>query len=202
MPLPSIAVTYNNTIRDIVILENYRRDSLNLEPKFQHFIAEIILLRLFSILENTLMETAQKIACQAPYRNGTVPTLMLICRSSIDANYQFANYNRTKPQNTKWTMARFVNDTIKKVIPPTEPYRVNINNHALTINELRVVRNHIAHRTSSTLNEYKGIINTVFGAKLNIQPGAYLTSTKRLTSPKIDFYIRAVRIIVHDITNG
>lgn len=202
MPAPSLAATYNKALGDIQILENYRNDSKILEPKFQHFIAEVVIIRLFSILENCIRETALKVACQANYRNGTEPTLTLVCRSTIDAETQFINFNRPRPIRLKWTKASYVHNSTKEVIPITEQFRIQINNYAALLNEMRRVRNHIAHRTSSTRREYKNVIRHIFGANLKIQPGAYLTSTKRLSNPKIDSYIAISRIMINDITNG
>lgn len=202
MATPSIRVTYDKAISDIRILENYRRESLSLEPKFQHFVAEVILLRLFSIVEISLKETAMKLACQAPYRNGTAPTLLKNCRSLIDAENQFISYNRTHPARLSWTSSKFVKDSVKKVIPATEPFRTNLIVHSGTLEEMRKVRNHVAHRARSTYTNYMDVVNLTFGAKLKIQPGPFLTSTKRIPRAKIDFYIGAAKIILNDVTNG
>ncbi len=70
------------------------------------------------------------------------------------------------------------------------------------IDEMRIVRNHIAHRASSTYQDYKTVIFRIFGASLRIQPGAFLTSTKRLPRPKIIDYISISKIIVNEITCG
>lgn len=202
MAHPNIRVTYDKALRDIRILENYRRDSLSLEPKFQHFVAEVILLRLFSILEITLKETALKVACKAPYRNGILPSLLKKCNSLSDAENQFTNHNRSSPARLKWTNASFIKDSVKKVIPPTEPYRTNLVIHGSTLEEMRKVRNHVAHRARSTFTSYMDVVNMTLGAKLNIQPGPFLTSTKRIPRAKIDFYLGASKIILNDVTNG
>jgi hypothetical protein len=202
MPSPSIIATHSKALNDIQILENYRNDSKSLEPKFQHFIAEVVVIRLFSIIENCVRETALKVACQATYRNGTLPSLTLICRSTIDAENQFINYNRSRPERLKWTKASFIHKSTKEVIPLSEEFRVQVNNYAAFLNEIRRVRNHVAHRTDSTRKEYKNVLRHVFGAYLKIQPGAFLTSTKRLSNPKIDSYIVISRIMINDITNG
>lgn len=202
MATPSIRVTYDKAVSDIRILENYRRESLSLDPKFQHFVAEVVLLRLFSIVEISLKETALKLACQAPYRNGTTPNLLKICRSLIDAENQFINYNRTNPARLSWTNSKFVKESVKKVIPANKPFRTNLVVHGLILDEMRKVRNHVAHRARSTYTNYMDVVNLTFGAKLNIQPGPFLTSTKRIPRAKIDYYISTAKIILNEITNG
>lgn len=199
----SIDATHKSSIKGISILEKYRRESLLLDAKYQHFIAEIIMLRLFSILENCIIETAHKIACGAKYRNGNIPVLNLLCRSRNDANHQFKTYNRVKAKGyLQWAKANYVNDSVKEIIPDTEKYRISINNHGAILNEMRKIRNHIAHRTSSTHSDYKFVISSTFGAELKIQPGAFLTSTKRLPNPKIDEYIAKTKIVINEITLG
>lgn len=202
MALPSVKVTYDKAISDIQILENYRNESLSLEPKFQSFVSEVVLVRLFSIIEISLKETALKIACQAPYRNGTIPSLHIKCRSLIDAENQFINYNRPSPARLAWTNGKYIKDSVKKVIPGTEPFRTNIIVHGSTLDEMRKVRNHVAHRARSTYSKYMEVVTSTFGAKLNIQPGPFLTSTKRIPTAKIDYYLGAAKIILNDITNG
>ena len=202
MPRLSISSTYNKAINDITVLERYRRNALSLPPNYQHFIAEVIMLRLFSILENSIKNIALKLACKASYKNGVIPNPIVVCNSLADAENKFKNYNRRRPVNLKWTKASYINNSIQHIIPGNENFPVRINNFSNQINEMRIVRNHIAHRTSSTRIGYKTVIFSTFGAYLKIQTGAFLTSTKRIRIAKIDEYIRVSKIILNDITNG
>jgi hypothetical protein len=52
-------------------------DASYLDAKYQYVINEIVMLRLFSILENTIGEIAMKLACGANYRN-EIPHYSLI----------------------------------------------------------------------------------------------------------------------------
>ena len=202
MASPKIETTYSSAISQISVLEKYRSSSLSLEAKFQHLVSEVIMLRLFAIIENAIHDTALKIACGKPYRNGTNPNIFSICRSMAHANLQFQSYNRPKSIQTKWTKVAYINRSIKKIIPESEPFRQNISNFCTEISEMRNVRNHIAHRTSSTYTNYKQVIISTFGAHLKIKTGAFLTSTKRLPNPKINTYLSIAKIVVNDITKG
>jgi hypothetical protein len=203
MPAPRVSSTYSETIKDISVLLKYRSLSLSLDSVYQNFVAEVIMLRLFSLLENCCLEVASKLACEAPYRNGRVPRLMMKCNSLSDAERQFKTYNRRRSLNKlKWTNATFVSGSVREIIPSTEPFLISINNHSLIFEEMRIVRNQIAHRTKSTYTQFKTVINSTFGAYLKIQVGSYLTSNKRLPTPKIDTYLAVTQIILKDITNG
>lgn len=202
MPSPRLETTYSNTISNIQVLENYRDKSLRLDATYQNFVAEVILLRLFSIIENSIKETALKLACETPYRNGVSPAVIYRCRSQIDAENQFKTYNRVRPVNIKWTKVSYVNSSVQEIIPNTEPFRIMVGNHGSYLNQIRVVRNHIAHKTSSTYQQYKMQVRQIFGANLRIQPGPLLTSTKRLQSAKLDDYLTLSKILIDDITKG
>lgn len=200
MPPPSLVVSYNKVIIDINRLENYRSTSLTLEPKYQHFIAEVILLRLFSLIENYIKDVSSKIACAAPYRNGNIPVLLHTCTTVNNALKQFENFNRVTPRNPKWTNSRYSIDTIKKIIPQTEKVRIELVNFSSFYEEMRKVRNHVAHRSSGTYGNYKIVIISTYGAYLRINTGAFLVSTKRIPIAKIDYYLQVGKIFVNSLS--
>jgi hypothetical protein len=200
MPSPSLVISYNNAIVEIGRLENYRRSSLSLAPQYQHLISEVILLRLFSIIENYIKDISCKIACSAQYRSGRTPVLLRNCTSTKDALKQFEIFNRSRPRNPKWTNSRYSIDTIKKIIPASEKIRIELNNFSSFYEEMRKVRNHVAHRTSDTYRNYKIVINSTYGANLRINTGAFLVSTKRIPTAKIDYYLSASKIFVNNLT--
>ncbi len=75
-----------------------------MEAKYQHFIAEMIMLRLFSIFEDSVAEIAYKLASGAMYSNGNYPTLTCQAGSMAGARGLFLNHGRARSvQNLKWT---------------------------------------------------------------------------------------------------
>lgn len=202
MASPRIATTYSSSLSQIKILENYRNSSLALEAKFQHLIAEVILLRLFSIIENCIRETALKLACGSSYINGTHPNPIITCKNMIEASTKFQSFNRRKQISLKWTKVTFINKNINEIILPTEPFRTKLTHFSNTYDEMRKVRNHIAHRANSTYTDYKQVITQTFGGQLKIKTGAFLTSTSRLPKAKIDTYFIISKVMINDLTNG
>ncbi len=166
-------------------------------------VSEVIMLRLFSILEYYFAEIAYKLACGTTYRNGNVPVFHIRCTSLQDAHSKMLSYNRRNPKPfLKWTMERFIEDSIKTVLNLSDHYFAKIQIHASEIDEMRIVRNHIAHRSNSTRYDYINLLRTLYGANPNLSIGAFLTSTSRNPISNISKYIRTSQIILAEITSG
>lgn len=203
MPRVSVITSLNKSVNDIAILSNYNLESKAMDAKYQYMISEVIMLRLFSTLETTISEVAFKLACGALYRNGNSPLVITQCRSIQDAHSAMLNYNRQRPlQYHRWTKASFVRKSIENVLDLSDSFFVNVQNHGTLIDEMRIVRNHIAHRSSSTRTEYNQLLSRTFGGNPRLNVGPFLTSTSRNPLANIDRYILSTRIIINDITNG
>lgn len=203
MPARSLATTYSKALSDILILENYINNFSSLDAKHQYLVGEVIMLRLFSILETTFSEVAFKLACGASYRSGTMPVVQLRCSSSADAHVKMLSHNRKKPKRyLQWTKAAFIRDSIEHVLDITDHYYQNIQIHGHLINEMRVVRNHIAHRSASTKADYITLLRTKYGGNPHLTIGAYLISTARSSISNITYYVSSSKIILNDISHG
>lgn len=203
MPAPRIQTAYDKAIRDIGIVENYRTKSLTLQPQFQGFVAEVLMLRLFSILEKAVLDISCRVACGAQYTNGNVPTPIVMASSLNDAINKFKNYNRTGSLNhLHFSNVSNTNDAIKNVIPATEPFRQNLSHYGIEFEEMRNVRNQIAHRTSSTYTKYKTVILRRYGSALKLKTSVFLISTTREHRPVIDQYVTTVKLMLTDMAKG
>lgn len=203
MPRVSVITSLNKSIKDIAILSDYNVGSKSLDAQYQYMISEVIMLRLFSVLESTISEVAFKLACGAVYRNGKTPVIYKQCNSIQDAFSNMLSYNRRKPMRyLQWTKSSLVKDSIEHILDITDSYYKNIQYHSNLINEMRVVRNHIAHRSTSTRQEYNQILQQTYGGNPRLTLGTFLTSTSRNQISNIDKYIASTRIILNDITNG
>ncbi|HVW13405.1 MAG TPA: hypothetical protein VHB54_06285 [Mucilaginibacter sp.] len=203
MPALSILASYNKSIDDINILENYILSSLALDARYQHIIGEVIMLRLFSIVESTISEFALKLACGANYKNGNSPIVLLRSRSMQNAYSNMLSYNRRRAlRYLRWTKASFVKESIEHVLDISDTFYTKVNIYGNLINEMRIVRNHIAHRSTSTRSEYITLLRLKYGGNPNLTVGAYLTSTARNSTPNIRTYIASTRIVLHEISEG
>lgn len=203
MPRLSITASYNKAINQLDITGRYLVKSKSLSAEMQGFVAEMLMLRLFSILETCIHDVSIKIACGTPYRNGINSTPTIRCKSINDAIEKFKNEGREKSiQNLRFANVSQTNESIKYVINEREPFRVTLSKYGSIYEEMRCVRNHIAHRTQSTSINYKKIVKQRYGANYIIKTSSFLISSKRDGRVRIDDYIRTIKILINEITNG
>lgn len=200
----SITASYNSAINQLNITGRYLAKSKSLSAEMQGFVAEMLMLRLFSILETCVRDVSIKVACGTPYKNGINSNPTIKCKSINDAIEKFKNEGRggKSIQNLHFTNVKQTNASIKYVINDSEPFRVKLSRFGPVYEEMRCVRNHIAHRTQSTYSAYKNIVKLRYGANLKINTSSFLISTKRGGLARIDEYIRTIRILINDVTNG
>ncbi len=203
MPRVSVISTLNSSRNDITHLNNYIISSKTLEAKYQHMISEVIMLRLFSILEHSISEFAFKFACGALYRNGNTPLVHRLCISMQDANTQMLSLGRKNPlPYHRWTKDSLIQKSIQNVLDISDSYFRQIQIHSNAINEMRIVRNHIAHKSANTKREFYSLLTTLYGGNPRMTAGAFLTSTTRHSRANIDKYIISLNVILNDISNG
>ena len=192
-----------DTGSDIINLERFRFDSKGLEPRYQFFIAELITLRLFAILESAIANIAYKLVAGAAYLNGNHPIRLFTANSMAGARSAMLNYRRSNPrQNLRWTKSRDIRDSTSNVLPATESFITYAQAHGHVMDEMRKVRNYIAHRNADSRLGYRQVVRATYGANINIQSGAFLASTRRRTVAKVDEYITISKIIITDLVKG
>jgi hypothetical protein len=203
VPVASILSSYNKSIREINILSSYMNDCAVLESKYQYFVSEVVMLRLFAILELSISEMALRLSCGAPYKNGVSPITLVACTNISDANTKMISYNRRTPiRFLKWTSVSEVEKTIKYTLDLRDRFFVELTNHNSLFEEMRHVRNHIAHRNSGTAVQYYNQLHLLYGGNLRLSVGTFLTSTVRNNPSNIRKYLISVPIILHDISKG
>jgi len=203
MALAKLDITLRNTEAAISRLQVHVAEAKVLAPRFQHFIAEMVMLRLFSIFESSVAELAYKLAAGATYTNGSPPSLNIQANSVNGSRWLFLAHGRNKPkQNLQWTKASYIRESVQHVIPDTEKFVFNIRAHGQTIEEMRRVRNVLAHQTSTAKANYRDVLRQAYGANVQVAPGAFLTSTTRSTTRKIDWYLASTRVILRDAASG
>lgn len=197
MALPKLSTTIARAFIAIDRLERLKSDSETLEAKYQHFISEMLMMRLFGIFEDTVAEMAFKILSGATYVDGQVPVLMHPRSTMSNARDVYLNFGRNKPsKNLKWTKASFINDSVRYVMHSNEPFIINAQNHGVTIDQMRRARNMIGHISRSSQTEFKELIRQVYSANIKLSIGAYLCSTKRHHVPNLVRHFVEVKTIL------
>lgn len=203
MPVPKLQITIRNAHQAIEKLNSFRSQSIDLEAKYQHFIAEMIMLRLFSIFEDSVAEIAYKLASGAVYSNGSPANLSIQAGSMTGARGLFLSHGRTRSvQNLKWTKSRFIRESVRHVINSSDPFIQSAQRNGNLIEEMRKVRNVLAHNTTSARVDFKTVVRLAYGANINITPGAFLSSTRRTSMCNLDKYLTATKIILTDMISG
>ena len=189
MPRLSINASYKSAVDNLNVINRYLIKSKSLPSDMQGFVAEILMLRLFGILETCIREVSIRIACGVPYRNGIASHPIVLCTSKAEAIEKFHTEGRRKRTSyLHFSNVSNISDAIKYVIDASEPLRSKLSHYGNEYEEMRKIRNHIAHHTQSTLSDYKQVIRTRYGANLKIKPEAFLISTKREPRALIETY--------------
>lgn len=115
MGRPSIGAIYAQAISRLSAVERYLIKAQTLPSDLYGFVAEMMMLRIFSVLEYTIRETETRLACGVPYRNGVSPTHIIhLCSSLSDAINNFKSYKRSHTkQYLQFTNVSQTNDSIK-----------------------------------------------------------------------------------------
>lgn len=203
MPTPSLAITLRDTGTGLNNLERFRSDSKELEPRYQYFIAELMMLRLFAIMEGAIADIAYKLVAGATYLNGTEPIRLFSANSMASARAAMLNYGRQNArQNLRWTKSKDIRDSTSTVLPPTESFIRYARENGHLLDEMRKVRNYIAHNNADSRSGYRQVIRLTYGANSKVSSGVFLVSIRRQSVAKIDEYIANARIIIADLVNG
>ena len=203
MPAPSVEVTVRNTTDDIIRLEKFRTESQSLAPAHQHLIAELIMLRLFSIIETAIEDLACKLVAGSPYVNGTHPTRLFTANSVDGAKSAMLTHGRTKKKNyLRWTSVKDIRDSTSEVLNSTDPFIVYAQVHGNILSEMRKVRNFLAHKSARARQDYRDVVRVVYGANSRVRVQAFLTSRRRRPVAKVDEYLVTAKVMVSDLARG
>ncbi len=203
MPTPRVDVTVRKTTTDIEHLKTFRTNSQCLAPVYQYLIAELIMLRLFSIIESAIEDVACKLIAGASYVNGTQPTRLFTARSVEGARSAMLRHGRQKTKNyLRWTSVKDIRDSTSQVLNPTDPFIMYARVHGNILSEMRKVRNFLAHRNSRTRQSYREVVRVVYGANSRVGIEAFLTSRRGRAVAKVDEYLTTARIMISDLARG
>jgi hypothetical protein len=128
-------------------------------------LAEMITLQLFYMFETAIEDLAAKIVCGAKYADGVVPVLVQNAGSIDAALIAMRTFARAKPKGIlKWNRTKEINGNVKHLIPPAENFCSCCRVHSARLNEIRIVRNHIAHGNKGTRAEFARVVQRRLGA--------------------------------------
>lgn len=197
-----LAVDYsilsNEADKLIALLDNIN----SLQPRYAILVAEILLIRLFDSLVETIRSITTKIMCGALYADGSQPGLLIQSKSSVAAINNMINYGRRKPRRLQWTQVKEIKGNVRYVIAPNEHFLNVLDRHVLFIEETRWIRNRIAHNNATARKNYREAVLRYYGAYVNsVRPGILLLSPRQ-NPVLIRQYLKKSQILVKTLIKG
>jgi hypothetical protein len=201
--MPKLDVDYRHFLQHTERIRQLLANVSPLGPKYQKLIAELLLLRLFSLLETTIAAVTTKALCGAHYVDSTTPMLVVNSRNASEALTNMLNVGWNKPRLfLKWTKASEITKNVRYLMDPADSLVSTVQRHGALLEEMRCVRNHVAHQTSGTRAKFKPIVSKYYGAYVNaVTPGVLLLSTRQRPI-LIEHYVGATRIMVKEIVRA
>ncbi|MFC2078446.1 hypothetical protein ACFLSZ_00535 [Candidatus Bipolaricaulota bacterium] len=170
----------------------------------QKLVAEIVMLRLFDILSEHLRRITCKVACGGMYLDGTAPSLLHRSTSMAGAEKAMRTHGRgSKLHNhLRWSASKYIKENSVFVIDRRDHLIVTLDSHHMLIDEMRRVRNRIAHNNQGSRKAYSQVIRRRYGAKVRgVRPGVLLLSTRWSPVP-LEEYLRSTRVLVRALVKG
>ena len=195
----NIRVTLRDTNSRLDQLVRYRAQSLELSPRFQHFVAEVVLLRLSSVLELAIENIVCKLVAGSDYINGSSPMRLHAARSVSGA---FSLMNPKGRVFLQWNSESNIRANASLVLDMNDPLFTRVAAHNIALDEMRRVRNRIAHNSSKAKQEFRDVVRRTYGANASVTTGAFLTSMNRHPVAKINEYLVRGRTIVQELVAG
>lgn len=201
--MPSVLPDYHAHDTETDRLLSLGKTLSGLSALHQKLVAEIVLLRLFSLFENLITSVSLKLISGASYADGTVPVLLVRAGSSQSARVLLQNHGRARPRHQLiWSKATEIKVNLFHVIDHNDNLMTVIDRHGVLIDELRRVRNRIAHNNAQSRRNYRDVVRRYYGAYMNnVTPGMLLL-TPRVQPSLLEQYIRRQRILAKDIVKA
>lgn len=200
----SLASTQTEVNRQIDRLSRILED-MPVTVESRYALSEIVLIRGASIFEEALASIAYKLACGAVFPDGSPDRILVNSRSLVAARNTMRTEggSRTPPKDfLRWTKARHVAESVRGVIDPTSRYMTTCTRFGSIIAEIFEVRNHAAHKNSSSRRKYMKWVKQQYGQERNIRLGYFLLTRKISATPNVERYLTSIKVIVSDLAAG
>lgn len=171
----------------------------SLEGISRLYVAEMIIIRVFSLFEAVVEDSACKLVCGASYCDGMLPALQRErpTRGYERARIAMCTFGRTDARNRlRWSKAGEIGRNLEYLFPQNEHFVDTLRGHGRFISDLRKVRNHIAHGNRGTRIKFNGVVRNYYGADINsMTPGRMLLSS-RFTPILVEEFCRTTQVIL------
>ena len=198
----SLAVDYREGLGEFAKLQSLSRNLGALDSAYQKLVAEIALLRLFYITENAFFSVACKLLCGCLYVDGSAPVLLAPASSTRAAERAMRTHSRPKPRDLKWSKAKEIKENLRFVMDASDHFVRSVDFHGTLIDEIRRIRNRIAHNNPRSRSNFQVVVRRYYGASLNhVTPGTLLLSPRH-SPPLIDSYLAQMAVLLKTLTRS
>lgn len=175
-----------------------------LSPHHRKLVAEMIMIRLFLLGENSISLVCQKLVCGADYLDNSSPITFVTASSRSNAETLMKCYGRARPKHyLSWTRSNEINDNLKHTLKPDDPAFSVFSKNAALLTEMRYVRNHIAHRSDSTRRHFRKVVRQHYGGlKRGVTPDVLLLTGALGATPLLERYFAYYRIVLKDLVRA
>ena len=175
-----------------------------LSAAHRKIVAEIILIRLFLLAENTVESICLKLVCGAEYLDGSVPRRLVGAGSKAAAGTLIRQFGRTKARTkVSWGSSRDIRENLKHTMDPGDQVFGAIANYGGLLTEMRYVRNHVAHNNASTRGNFRKVVRNYYGGlRQGVSPGVLLLTRTWGMPVVLEKYLRHSRIMIKELVGG
>ena len=204
MAKPSLSIDWREFQADSNRLQGLVTSLTPLSPLHRKVVAEIVMVRAFLLVENTIASVCTKLLCGADYLDGYAPMRLVNAGSILGPRNLIRTHGRGRPKfNVSWTIPREVRDNLVHTLQSNEPLFQAIASHANTLTTMRYIRNHIVHKNRTSRDNFRKVVRMHYGGiKQGITPGLLLLKRGFGGAPLIDQYLRQSRVLVRDFVRA
>ena len=174
-----------------------------LPAKYQKLTAEIVMLRLVDVFQHHLQRIVCKVACGSVYLDGSKPQLLYRARSIAGAETVMKSHGRSRQLGfLRWSKAADVTDNARYVIAPKDHVLVSLRRNGYIVDEMRRVRNRIAHSGQRARQDYAVVLRRYYGAQVRgVVPGTLLISSNWNPTLLVR-YLSSTRTLARELVRG
>jgi hypothetical protein len=164
-------------------------------------VGEILTIRIAQILEEILPEVFSRLLCGASYMDGSRPSVLVPSKNIGEAIVSMRKTGRPKElAYLRWLKASHIRENLAHVLDPSDSAIVTVNRFAQEINEIRIVRNHAAHRSRESKAQYQRILAQYIGATgVSVPVGRFVMTARGSRAAPLIRYIQIAPLLIKEL---
>lgn len=201
---PRLEVDWKEFYSQSLSLDSLLNPMSTLPVHHRKLIAEIVLVRLFLLVENTVQSICAKILCGAGYLDSSQPQCLIRARSANHAYSLMRTHSRPKPKRElNWAQSSEIRDNLATTLSGSDPFFLTVMNHGTLLTDMRYVRNHIVHNNDGSRMNFRKLVRKHYGGlKRGITPGIILLTPKLAPSPLLQKFLIESRVLIRSLVKS